>query len=133
LTPRSAKKQTRDLTGEYLRPVNKYRQSKTPQEYLEQRIKAADNGCWLFTGLPDKNGYGQVYDVRVAKDTNVTRAHQLSYVAYKGTIPSGMLVCHSCDTPECVNPAHLWLGTPQDNMTDKVNKGRWRGYATKVK
>jgi hypothetical protein len=54
--------------------------------------------------------------------------HQLSYLANVGEIPDGLLVCHSCDNRKCMNPEHLFLGTNQDNMTDKMNKGRHVTY-----
>jgi hypothetical protein len=112
------------LNGTDLRPLVNYRQAKTPAEYLVQRIEIATNGCWIFTGGRDKNGYGQVQAARCAQEHGVTRAHQLAYVAWRGEIPEGVLVCHTCDTPPCFNPDHLFLGTNTDNMRDMVKKGR---------
>lgn len=78
-----------------------------------------NTGCILWTGPSDKNGYGKIY-----ANKKHLRAHRLSYEMFKGGLKSEDLVCHKCDTPACVNSEHLFVGTPKDNMIDKVNKGR---------
>ena len=79
-------------------------------------------GCWLWTASTTPSGYGQFW----YKET-ICRANRISWEIHKGMIPDGLHVHHNCpggDNPVCVNPDHLWLGTDQDNNTDKVNKGR---------
>lgn len=51
-------------------------------------------------------------------------AHRIAYMVFKGPIPGGMVVCHRCDTPKCVRPGHLFLGTKADNTRDMFKKGR---------
>lgn len=90
------------------------------QSYITDRCQPEPNtGCWLWTGTMGQDGYGK------AKFKGKTwRAHRLSYTLFCDAVPSDKLVMHKCDVPECVNPDHLSLGSPADNMADKVAKGR---------
>lgn len=75
--------------------------------------------CWYWTAARDKDGYGLVW-WKGKKE----RSHRVSYSLFKGAIPRGDFVCHSCDTPACVNPNHLWIGNAAANMWDMENKQR---------
>ena len=77
--------------------------------------------CWPWRATQWR-GYGKI-GIGGATGTDV-RAHRVSWEIHNGPIPAGMLVCHRCDAPSCVNPAHLFLGTQRDNMADMLAKGR---------
>jgi hypothetical protein len=81
-------------------------------------------GCWMWTAGTDRDGYGKFAIGHGKQDQTHTRAHRFAYELLVGPIPDGMVVMHSCDTPACVNPDHLSVGTPLDNNDDKVAKGR---------
>lgn len=86
------------------------------------------NGCWIWTGPFDECGYGMFsYERASARGgrTAAQRAHRFLFEKFLGTsIPGGLVVMHACDTPQCVNPFHLSLGTIDDNMIDRNSKGR---------
>jgi hypothetical protein len=83
-------------------------------------VEDPETGCHEWGGPRFRNGYGRV---------EVT-AHRLTWEVTRGPVPRGMLVLHRCDNPSCCNPEHLFLGTPRDNMIDKIRKGRGRNQWT---
>lgn len=95
--------------------------ARTLDELFELYVEPIpEAGCWLWMGSQDR-GYGLIRRNRHHKQI---RAHRASYERTYGPIRNSVLVLHKCDTPGCVNPNHLFLGTQQDNMTDKTLKGR---------
>ncbi len=85
-------------------------------------IPISRNACWLWNGTRHGDGYGHF-----KVDGHTEKAHRVAYELTFGEIPAGMLVCHSCDNPPCINPVHLFLGTDADNVHDRVQKGRSAG------
>lgn len=80
-----------------------------------QMVHKSESGCWLWKAAVTKRGYGVIKH---------GLAHRKSWEIHNGPIPDGLFVCHKCDVRDCVNPDHLFLGTNQDNVTDREKKGR---------
>ena len=81
-------------------------------------------GCWLWTGARTSRGYGSF---RVTGYS--WSAHRLAYEFHWGPVPAGLHVLHRCDNPRCVRPAHLYVGTPSDNLADALARGRRKASA----
>lgn len=79
--------------------------------------------CWEWSGHLAPNGYGRI-TVTPHPRQQVESVHRVSWNIHHGDIPKGLCVLHKCDNKKCFNPEHLFLGTHQDNMDDKVKKGR---------
>jgi hypothetical protein len=77
------------------------------------------SGCWLWDGCVIAGGYGQV-----AFENKPQSAHRVFWKLYRGEIPPGACILHTCDVRCCVNPDHLFLGTNKDNSEDMVLKNR---------
>lgn len=92
-----------------------------------QKLPEIDGGCWAWIGGHDKNMYGQFYTVENGKKLTY-KAHVYSWHLFMGRKPAKgyweLFVCHKCDHPWCVNPAHLFPGTAKDNADDMVSKNR---------
>lgn len=93
-------------------------------ERFHKKYVVQDNGCWIWNGGTRPNGKGVLYGRHHLDNGKGAGAHRFSYSIEYGEIPEGMYVCHKCDTPLCVNPDHLFIGTHKENMKDMVEKNR---------
>jgi len=108
----------RGYTGPRAKPSDRL----TDDDYrtrLKSQIKMIERGCWEWQGYRHPKGYGDMS----YRSTN-WRVHRLAYFLFKGPIPAGMVICHTCDNRPCCNPDHLFPGTIDTNNKDMAAKGR---------
>src|SRR6476659_5239940 len=100
---------------------------KTIKEILESKVMFEPNtGCWLWTGCLNSWGYGKIYNKYQS-----LLAHRASYTLYKGSIDDNKILLHDCDTPSCINPDHLRVGTNKENSKDMMIRNRRKFKLTK--
>ncbi len=93
----------------------------TLEERFWPKVQKSD-GCWLWAGAKSSKGYGLIGEG--GRNGRDLLAHRVSYQLQVGEIPDGLSILHSCDTPLCVNPAHLRCGTTQENIAEAYEKKR---------
>ena len=89
----------------------------TPEEFFAKAVEV--DGCLVWSGTKSKDGYGQT-----SYQGKQILAHRLAYLLTHGSIPEGVEICHDCDNPPCIKPAHLFPGTHAENMSDMKAKKR---------
>lgn len=92
-----------------------------PEQRFADRIEETSDGCWVWLGYCDKDGYG-----RFKVGGKLVLVSRWAYTHFVGPIPPGHQIRHTCDVSSCVNPAHLLTGTAQDNTNDMMERGRNR-------
>jgi hypothetical protein len=99
-----------------------YRPSWADRFFAKVDTNPHPTGCHIWMAGKNQQGYGQFHIAG-----KMYGAHRIGWMLAFGPIPEGWWVLHRCDSPSCVNPDHLFLGTHGINIADKVAKGRWRG------
>lgn len=93
------------------------------ESFWKKVERKSSEECWNWKAAKKCYGYGQMSS-HLGRDKSPLDAHRFSYELHNGPVPDGLCVLHKCDNPSCVNPAHLFLGTQQDNVDDMMKKGR---------
>lgn len=106
------------------RKVRPFTRKATIEEQFEARWEPVpEAGCWIWTGAYNNYGYGVLW-----WNYRPILAHRYSWQIHKGPIPENRILCHTCNTRCCINPDHLYAGTPKTNYDDSVRAGTATGY-----
>lgn len=117
--------------GIYLHKIGKHHSEEAKRKMAKSHIKPIRQrfwkkvnikdlfDCWEWLGYKNPDGYGIVM-----RNSRKELTHRTAWILTYGNIPENLCVCHKCDNPSCVNPAHLFIGTMQDNVNDMFSKGR---------
>lgn len=89
--------------------------------------RTSENDCWLWNGRLTSSGHGVFFN-----GGRTVGAHRFSYELVYGEIQHGLIICHRCNEPQCVNPNHLYAGTAKDNRNDRVKARLYKFNAPKI-
>lgn len=93
-------------------------------ERFLKHLKLGENGCILYDGKLDKDGYGRFSIYHNGFRYEIPASRWVAQFMNQGYFPTDLYACHTCDTPQCINPYHIKQGTPQDNVNDMISRNR---------